>query len=62
MGLTNYIDYEHLTKEEKAKLKKLLRDQKKALQDLMAEADRGLAALTKVKKSKKTKKSKKSKK
>jgi hypothetical protein len=56
MGITKYVDYEHLTKEQKTELKKLLRDQKKALQDLMAEADRGLAALAKVKKAKKSKK------
>jgi hypothetical protein len=56
MGITKYICYDELSPEEKAALKKLLRDQKKALQDLMAEADRGLAALAKVKKSKKSKK------
>lgn len=53
MGLTNYICYDELTAKEKAALKKLLREQKKALQDLMDEADRGLAALAKVKKAKK---------
>jgi hypothetical protein len=56
MGITKYICYDELTKDEKAALKKLLRDQKRALQDLMDEADRGLAALAKVKKAKKPKK------
>jgi hypothetical protein len=59
MGFTKFINYGGLTEAEKKALKKQLQDHKKALQDALADADRGLAALGTGKAKKAKKKSKK---
>jgi hypothetical protein len=59
MSFTKYINYDTLTEAEKKALKKQLQDHKKALQDALADADKGLAALTSRKGKKSKKKSKK---
>jgi hypothetical protein len=53
------VNFANLSKEDRKRLKKLLQDQKKALQKKINETDKDLNDLIKLEKAKKTKKAKK---
>jgi succinate dehydrogenase flavin-adding protein (antitoxin of CptAB toxin-antitoxin module) len=53
------VNFANLSKEERNRLKKLLRDQKEALQKRIDETDKDLSALIKLEKTQKAKKAKK---